>query len=74
MTAAQLLRTLKTVPFRPFEMHLVDGRGIAVRHPELVALEGGGRLAKVLNAEEVDEIVDVLTIVSLRPLTEREIY
>jgi len=73
MTAAQVLRTLKAIPFEPFEMHLVDGRSIVVRHPELVNLIAGGRLAKVTNRDRLDEVVDVLMIVSLRPLTKLEI-
>ena len=47
MTAAQIQRTLKAVPFSWFAMHLADGRQVFVRHPECVQLVGGGRIAQV---------------------------
>ena len=69
MTAAQLMRTLKAVPFSKFTMHLADGREIVVGHLECVQLVGGGRIAQVtLNDEDLPESIDVLLIVSLRPL------
>jgi hypothetical protein len=70
MTAAQVLRTLRTAPFQPFAVHLVDGRSIEVGHPELVTLVGGGRIAEIENSEGQIERIDVLMIVSLRPLVE----
>ena len=68
MTAAQVLRTLKAVPFERFAMHLADGREMVVVHPECVQLIGGGRIALVLIGDAPLEVVDVLLIVSLRPL------
>ena len=31
-----LIKVLKDAPFRPFRIHLSDGRALEVRHPELV--------------------------------------
>jgi hypothetical protein len=70
MTAAQLLRTLRFAPFQRFVIHLVDGRSIAVRHPEFVKLASGGRIALVENTPGFEEAIDVLIIVSLRPTDE----
>jgi hypothetical protein len=69
MTAAQIVRTLSAVPFAKFTMHLADGREVIIRHPECVQLVGGGRVAQVTVRDEgVPESIDVLMIVSLRPL------
>lgn len=68
MTAAQLLRTCSVRPFMPFAVHLVDGRSLVVKHPELVMLTGGGRIAVVEQIEDYPEVIDVLMIVSLRPV------
>ncbi len=72
MTGAQMLRTLKAKPFRPFAMHLVDGRELEVRHPELMALTAAGRLANLWSgSDDPPEVIDVLMIVSLRPIDAR---
>jgi hypothetical protein len=71
VTAAQLLRTLRVVPFQRFVIHLVDGRNIEIRHPEIVKLAGGGRIALVETTPGLEEAIDVLMIVSLRPTEER---
>lgn len=71
MTAAQLLRTLQFVPFQRFVMHLADGRSIPVRHPELVQLASGGRIALVQHIPGFDEAIDVQMIVSLRLTDDR---
>jgi hypothetical protein len=71
MTAGQVTRTLKAAPFQPFYIHLVDGRSILVRHPELVTLSGGGRIAIVRINDGWSEAIDVLMILSLRPTNDR---
>ncbi len=68
MTAQQLKRTLGVTPFRPFFVYLVDGRSLAVRHPELFSFDGGGRIAVVELAPGLAESIDVLMIVSVRPV------
>jgi hypothetical protein len=73
MTALQILRISRLQPFQPFAMHLADQRVLVVRHPELIALTGGGRIAIVEKPDGVSEIVDVLMIISLRPLTDAEV-
>jgi hypothetical protein len=45
----------------------VDGRDIEIRHPEIVKLAGGGRIALVETTPGLEEAIDVLMIVSLRP-------
>ncbi|HLL88069.1 MAG TPA: hypothetical protein VK324_02085 [Tepidisphaeraceae bacterium] len=72
MTAAQILRTLRAAPFRPFRMFLADGRLVVIRHPELLVLAGGGRIANVRVSDDVSEAIDVLLVVSVRPLVDAE--
>ncbi len=52
-------------------MHLVDGRNITVRHPEIVKLAGGGPIALVEHVPGFEEAIDVLMIVSLQPIDSR---
>ncbi len=68
MTAGQRLRTLKARPFEPFVMHIVDGRGLEDRHPELLILTAGGRIATLWKIPDLHEAIDVLMIASLRLL------
>ena len=68
MTTEQFRELWKAIPFRPFAIHLADGRALAVRHPEMTAPSRGGRTVVVYNEEQVFEVVDLLLVVSLRPL------
>ena len=71
MTSEQLRRICAVRPFVPFAIHAADGRQWIVRHPDTVVLSSAGRTVVVQNAEGMDEILDVLLIMSLRPLAER---
>ena len=64
MTTDQLRAMIDARPFVPFIMHMADGRSVEVNHPELIAY-GGGRIAAVMNAKDVVEIVDLLSVPSL---------
>lgn len=66
MTTEQIRKLHQTQPFRPFAIHLADGRSIEVHHPENLAL--GGRTIAVFEDPEAAEIVDLLLVTSLRPL------
>ena len=58
---------LHKVPFKPFEMHLTDGRCVPVLHPDFVAL--GGSVVVVTDATDGIREVDALHVVSLDPLS-----
>src|SRR4051812_40495113 len=47
-------------PFRPFVIHLADGREIPVHHREFLALGPGGRTVLVYQPDESFNIVDLL--------------
>jgi hypothetical protein len=67
MTVRQLRNMHQARPFRPFEIHLEDGRSISVEHPELLAITTGGRTIAVAVEEEAVEVIDLLLVTSLKP-------
>ena len=54
-------------PFRPFRLHLVDGRNFLVRHPEFLFLDPTGRDLRYVNPDDNDRLIFInsLLIVSL---------
>jgi len=67
MTANEIRELQRVQPFRPFRLHLADGRTLDVEHPEFLASRGG-RTIVVYTGEDKFEIVDVLLVVSLEVL------
>jgi len=67
MTTQQLRAMLNNAPFQPFDIHLADGRALAVQHPELVVITPGGRTVGVVVNDDAIEIIDLLLVTSLRP-------
>ena len=59
------LRKLTTNGFRPFKLHLSDGRSFAVPHPEFIAFSR--RVVVVFGEDELPNIIDPLHIVSVKP-------
>ena len=54
----------KAEPFRPFKIHLPDGRRLDVKHPEFLAYTPKGRIAVVMSVDETFEIVDLMLVTS----------
>lgn len=67
MTIEQLRELHRAQPFRPFDIHLADGRALAVTHPEQLAQSQSGRTIAVARPDDVIETVDLLLVVSLKP-------
>jgi hypothetical protein len=67
MTIEELQRMHQARPFQPFDIHLADGRTLAVEHPEFLARSPVGRTIAVGLADGSHEIVDLLLVVSLKP-------
>ena len=59
MTGEKLRRIQKARPFRPFVLHLADGREVRVLHPELLMLDPMGRIAVVFYPKGDLHIVDI---------------
>lgn len=64
MTTESFQSMLRASPFRPFMIHLVDGRSVAVTHPESVAY-AGGRTALVALPNDGFEFIDLHLVASL---------
>jgi hypothetical protein len=67
MTAQQLRSLTQAQPFRPFDVHLADGRSLPVEHPEVVAITPPGRTIAVGLSDGTIEIVDLFLVTSLKP-------
>ncbi len=71
MRREQMLEVLRARPFRPFRMHVSDGKAYDIRHPEIVmvartyALVGLLEPEKDLPAIEKHSMVDLLHITRL---------
>ena len=61
MTINEFRNVLSAAPFRPFIVHLADGRTIPVVHPDFVFFTGRGRTA-IISRPDDDwfAIVDLL--------------
>ena len=68
VTVEQLLSMQRAQPFRPYRIHLADGRNLDVQHPDFVARSPAGRTIVVTKLDETSEIVDLLLVVSLEVL------
>ena len=52
-------------PFRPFNVHLADGRAIPVEHPELVFFPPNNQEVLIYQRDSSFDFVDVFQITSL---------
>ncbi len=68
MTIDRLKQMQRAQPFRPYRIHLADGRHLDVEHPDLVARSPSGRTAIVYKPDESFEIVDLLLVCTLEVL------
>jgi hypothetical protein len=62
MTADQLRAVRNANPFRPFKIHLADGRALPVRHRDYVSQSPGGRTVIIYESEEAFNLVDLLLV------------
>ncbi|HEX4124624.1 MAG TPA: hypothetical protein VHY37_07840 [Tepidisphaeraceae bacterium] len=65
MTTEQLRIAWHAQPFRPFVIHLADGRHIDVVHSEFLALSPSGRTIIVYQPDESWNVVDLLLVTDL---------
>lgn len=65
MTIEQLRSAYNAQPFRPFVMHLADGRQVAVHHPEFLAAAPSGRTVMVYQPDDTSNVIDLLRVADL---------
>jgi hypothetical protein len=62
MTIEQLRNVHQARPFRPFILHLADGRQLNVPHSEFLSHSPSGRTVIVHESDESYSIVDLLLV------------
>lgn len=65
MTIEQFTSALRNPPFRPFDLHLADGRSFSVGHPEQVAINPGMRTVHIVHADGSWNVFDLLLVTDL---------
>jgi hypothetical protein len=65
MTGETLQKAIRNQPFRPFVIHMADGRSIPVTHPELIAYKTGSRTAIVVYDDSF-EFIDLLLATGMK--------
>ncbi|HEY8668028.1 MAG TPA: hypothetical protein VIL86_15355 [Tepidisphaeraceae bacterium] len=65
MTVEQLNNVLHAQPFRPFTIHLGDGRSFFVKHRDFVSRSPTGRTVIVYGEDDSFSILDLLLMTEL---------
>jgi hypothetical protein len=66
MTINEFREALHGSPFRPFIIHLADGRKIPVPHPDFAMVTGAGRTAHISRpGDEWFTVIDLLLVTQL---------
>lgn len=65
MTIEQLQTVYKARPFKPFVLHLADGREVPVRHPDFILAYPSGRTVFVVQPDDTANIVDLLLVTDI---------
>lgn len=65
MKISELQKLYDAEPFRPFFIHMADGRKIPVKHREFMALSPSGRTAYVYQLNDDSDIIDVGLVTAL---------
>ena len=71
MTIEQLRTVYNAQPFRPFTIHLADGRDVPVHHREFIMAVPSGRTLFVCQPDDTVNIIDLLLVtdLELKPAT-----
>jgi hypothetical protein len=65
MTVEQIKELHFARPFRPFIMHLADGRSFEVNHPEFLSYSRSGRILHFVTPQDHQEHIELLMVVSV---------
>jgi hypothetical protein len=68
MTIERLQHVHRAEPFKPFTLHLADGKNVHVPHREFLSHSPGGRTVIVYGDGERFDILDVLMITRIEVL------
>jgi hypothetical protein len=71
MTIQEIQRLRETRPFEPFRVLTADGRRYDVRHPEMIAQTGNGRIIGIAQKDHFVTL-DLLLVTGIkRPIPKR---
>jgi hypothetical protein len=65
MTIEKLKEFYQATPFRPFVIHLADGRAIPVQHRDFIAAAPSGRTIGVYQPDDTFNLIDLLLVTDL---------
>ncbi len=65
MTSATIRNAMHNQPFRPFTLHMADGRAFTVTHPDFIAVSPTGREAVFSDEEGGVHVIDILRILQI---------
>jgi hypothetical protein len=65
MTADEIRRRITALPFRPFRLHIADGRAIAVHARDFILVSPLGLVVDVFQPNEEHDIIDTALITSI---------
>ena len=65
MTVDQLKSVMHAQPFRPFTLHMGDGRSFLVKHPDFISRSPSGRTIIVHGDDEGHNVLDMLLVTEL---------
>lgn len=65
MTIQQLRAAHRATPFRPFTIHMADGRCLHVPHPDFLSMSPTGRTVIVYQEDDAFSICDLLLMTEL---------
>jgi len=68
MTTEQFTAVIRAMPFRPFRIHLADGRNLTVEHPDFIMRSPSGRSAILYKPDDTFEVIDLLLVAMLEVL------
>ena len=65
MTIEQVRSVYQSQPFRPFVIHLADGRQVPVHHRDFIMSVPSGRTLFVCQPDDTVHIIDLLLVTDL---------
>ena len=65
MTAEELREHIKARPFRPFSIHVADGRAIPVAHHDFILVSPRGRIVDVYQPDDSHNLLDIMLITGI---------
>ena len=66
MTVQQLRAAHRATPFRPFTVHMADGRSFHVPHPDFLFMSPTGRTVIICQEDEEFSILDLLLMTEIQ--------